>query len=127
MTPADKLLPRLGKVRQVRAGQWVACCPAHDDKSPSLRITEADDGKLLVKCWAGCAAKSICHSVGLEVRDLFSDDGYRPRHPGPSRKALLFEGMVYRIGQAHQAQGMALSPEDQARFEQAKQRLGVVL
>lgn len=127
MTPPDKLLPRLRKVRQVKAGQWVACCPAHDDKSPSLHITEADDGKLLVKCWTGCTAESVCSAVGLELRDLFAGDDYRSRQSGPSRKALLFEGMVCRVGQAHQAQGMTLSAEDQARFELAKQRLGVTL
>jgi putative DNA primase/helicase len=38
-----------------RVGQvWMACCPAHDDKTPSLSIREGLDGTLLVHCFAGC-------------------------------------------------------------------------
>ena len=40
-------------------GRWhgsygTACCPAHDDRKPSLSIRQADGGKLLVKCHGGC-------------------------------------------------------------------------
>ncbi|MNR20730.1 hypothetical protein D3C85_1375870 [compost metagenome] len=61
--PADKLLPRLDKARQVKPGKWIARCPAHDDKTPSAHITEAEDGKLLVECWAGCSAAEIVMSA----------------------------------------------------------------
>ena len=33
---------------------WTARCPAHDDHMPSLSITDADDGKALARCHAGC-------------------------------------------------------------------------
>ena len=32
----------------------MARCPAHDDRKPSLSIRDADDGKVLVRCHAGC-------------------------------------------------------------------------
>jgi hypothetical protein len=35
-------------------GTWMARCPAHDDRTPSLAIRDADDGKVLVYCHAGC-------------------------------------------------------------------------
>jgi putative DNA primase/helicase len=38
---------------------WVARCPGHDDKTPSLSIRDADDGKLLVYCFAGCASEEV--------------------------------------------------------------------
>ena len=34
-------------------GGWMARCPAHDDRAPSLSIRDADDGKVLVHCHAG--------------------------------------------------------------------------
>jgi hypothetical protein len=124
MTPADKLLPRLAKVRQVKPGQWQALCPAHDDKSPSMRIKEAEDGTLLVKCWTGCSAEAICAAAGLELRDLFPGDRSRPQRRGLSIKALQHEGMICRIGDALLAQGMEMSADDRARYDLAKQRMG---
>jgi AAA domain len=34
--------------------QWQALCPYHDDKMPSLSISEGGDGRVLVHCHAGC-------------------------------------------------------------------------
>jgi putative DNA primase/helicase len=43
-----------------RAGAtWMACCPAHDDRSPSLSISAAKDGKVLVRCHAGCNQRDV--------------------------------------------------------------------
>jgi hypothetical protein len=50
MTPVDKVLARLPGAKPVSGG-YQARCPAHDDKSPSLRIREADDGRALVHLW----------------------------------------------------------------------------
>ena len=33
---------------------WMAPCPAHDDRNPSLSIDETNDGLVLVCCHAGC-------------------------------------------------------------------------
>jgi len=38
---------------------WVARCPAHDDRTPSLSLADGHDGRLLVKCWAGCSACDV--------------------------------------------------------------------
>jgi putative DNA primase/helicase len=34
--------------------RWIACCPAHNDRTPSLSLRYSNDGKLLVRCHAGC-------------------------------------------------------------------------
>ncbi len=123
--PIDKLLPKLSKVKPGKAGEWTACCPSHDDKSPSLKITETPDGVVLLKCWAGCTAAEIVAAVDLELRDLFPVDDGKPRRKGPSRSAIEHERMVYQIGLSMQMQGCRLNEQDQARFETAKQRLGM--
>ena len=44
---------------------WTARCPAHDDHMPSLSITDADDGKALARCHAGC--ESLRFHVVLNI------------------------------------------------------------
>ena len=46
------ILDRLDRVRPTTRG-WSACCPAHDDRRPSLSVAEGEPG-VLVKCCAGC-------------------------------------------------------------------------
>ena len=38
---------------------YVACCPAHEDRSPSLSLRDADDGRVLVHCHAGCSQSDV--------------------------------------------------------------------
>lgn len=127
MSPADNILERLQKVQLTKPQSWKACCPAHADKNPSLNITEAEDGRVLVKCWAGCTTENILAAVGLEMRDLFPDSGTnkRPGRRAVSRKALLHEGMICRIGEALLASGEVLAADDMARYELARKRLRV--
>ena len=50
---------------------WQAQCPAHNDDHASLSIAEGDDGRVLVKCHAGCPTAAILRAIRLELRDLF--------------------------------------------------------
>ena len=119
----EKVLERLHKVKQVGAGKWKACCPAHDDKDPSLSIKEGSDGRVLLHCWAGCETRDVTAAIGLELRDLFPGEK-QPRR-GPSKQALLHERFVYQIGVNTIMRGGELTPTDRARFELACQRLEV--
>jgi len=82
----DKLLSRLSGVRKCGPGKWLARCPAHDDRSPSLSIKDTGDATL-IHCFAGCAASDVLVAVGLDFRDLFPDyagyDPTAPRRPPP--------------------------------------------
>jgi hypothetical protein len=50
-------------------------CPAHDDRtSPSLSI-KAENGRLLLHCFAGCRLEDIVSKMGLEMKDLFVGGG----------------------------------------------------
>lgn len=54
------------------SGGWMARCPSHEDRSPSLSIK---DGKTatLVSCHAGCTTNDICAALGIHVSQLFHD------------------------------------------------------
>jgi putative DNA primase/helicase len=47
---------------------WVARCPAHEDREPSLSLRDAD-GKVLVHCHAGCEQGAVI--AALVARDLW--------------------------------------------------------
>ena len=123
VTPIEKLLSTLDKVKLVKAGRWVARCPAHHDRTPSLSIRETQDGTILINCWSGCNAAQIVAAVGLELRDLFPARVGKPRKPGPSREAIILERAVVAAGNAQLAKRAALNSEDQARFNRALARL----
>ena len=53
----------------------MTCCPAHDDSNPSLSVSEADDGRVLLKCFARCSTPDIVEAAGLTMADLFPDKG----------------------------------------------------
>lgn len=54
------------------AGAGFECrCPAHEDAAPSLSVAAGDDGRVLLKCHAGCSVQDIVASLGLRLRDLF--------------------------------------------------------
>jgi hypothetical protein len=79
MSAADKVLPHLHRVKRTGPCKWLACCPAHEDATPSLSVKEGDDGRLLLKCWAGCSVDEVVGSLGLTLADLFPP---RPDVPG---------------------------------------------
>lgn len=117
----ENVLSRLDKVKATGPNKWKACCPAHDDKNPSLGITEAADGKVLLHCWTGCTARDITAAIGLELSDLFPGD--KPARRGPSKAAQQFEATIITIALNNLRQGKPLSVADRERFELAKRRM----
>ncbi|HKX30605.1 MAG TPA: hypothetical protein VJ302_23150 [Blastocatellia bacterium] len=61
-----------------RGNSWQAKCPAHDDKNPSLSISQGDDGRILLYCHTGCSPQSIVTALGLEMSDLFAEKKTKP-------------------------------------------------
>ena len=71
-------------------------CPAHDDKTPSLSITDGPDGQLLTHCFAGCSPEAVwqalkdCESVGKSADVCgyrVAANGRMSRHSEPDRRA----------------------------------------
>lgn len=68
--PIDLLLSRIPSARKAGKG-WACKCVAHEDRNASLSIAEGTDGRVLLRCFAGCEPLAIVHALGLELRDLF--------------------------------------------------------
>jgi putative DNA primase/helicase len=65
-TAAD-LARALGGQRHARG--WMARCPAHNDRTPSLSIADGAEGRILLACFAGCSWAAIRDA--LRARSLW--------------------------------------------------------
>jgi hypothetical protein len=92
---AERLLLRLEGVRQNGSSKWMARCPAHDDGTPSLSVTDLAD-RVLIHCFSGCAPDNITAAVGLSLADLFP-----PKLLGhslkPAKQRLVSPGQALEI------------------------------
>lgn len=85
--PVALVLKRLPSARKAARG-WIARCPAHDDRGPSLSIGRGRDDRALLRCFAGCELSDIMHALSLEVRDLFV------RNQSPTVRPRLRSGVA---------------------------------
>ncbi len=79
-----RVLAKFDDVRPTKDGWDVRCpCPDHNassghrgDHHPSLRVTVAEDGRILLKCRVGCKTTEVFETVGLQWQDLFAPENY---------------------------------------------------
>lgn len=76
---AEQCARVLAKAKRSPTG-WKACCPAHEDKDPSLFLADGDDG-LALRCYAGCDYRSIAQALEAKGAVLA---GSRDRSDVPS-------------------------------------------
>jgi len=128
---ADTLLSLLDKVKRTGPDRWVARCPAHDDRGPSLAVRELEDGRVLVHCFAGCCVDEVVSAAGLEMSDLFP---HRPLHDGRKRerrpfsaddalRCLDFEATLVLVAAQDVLSGKPLSEADRDRLAVAVERI----
>ncbi len=129
---ADTLLQHLKKVKRTKPGHWLACCPAHDDKTPSLAVRELDDGRILVHCFSGCSVHEILGAVGMDMADLFPErEAGKHFSPGEKRpfpaadilRAIAFESTLVLIAAADMLAGNPFNETDRARLTLAVGRI----
>ena len=124
----ETLLNRLDKVRQTGPGKWIARCPAHQDKSPSLSVLDTGT-RTVIHCFAGCEAEDVLAAVGLGWRDLYRDEwqasGEAAAHKRVNLKfdPLEIERKVIAIAVARLEAGDDLNSYDLARYEIALERV----
>lgn len=84
MTSARAIAGKL-QGRRIREGEYLACCPAHDDRNPSLSISQKGD-KTLLHCWSGCPQNTVIGALqGL---------GAWPRRKQHQGRAWLSSGQI---------------------------------
>jgi hypothetical protein len=74
--------------RQKSPTGWKACCPAHEDRNPSLFLADGRDGLALV-CYAGCTYQNIVQALEARGAEL-------------SRKSEGMPSSLGALGEYHQ-------------------------
>ena len=118
----ERLLSSLRKLKKTGAGEWVACCPAHEDRSPSLAIKETEDGRVLIHCFAGCEPQAILSSIGLTFSDVMPErvGEFKPMRqkfsPRVVAEVTAFNASVIAAIAEEVAHGAELSIEDKDKL-----------
>ena len=131
MSKLDNLLSRLEKVKRTGKDSYIACCSAHNDKSPSLAIREVEPDKILLKCFAGCSVEEIVNAIGLNLGDLMptsAPDALRKASPIPFNArdvlaCLNHDASLLAIFISDVTQNKPISPEEAANAYKAACRI----
>lgn len=130
------LLDRLEGVKP-DGKKWRAMCPACGGRSRKVSVTEGDDGRVLLHCFAGCAAADVVQALGLTLADLYPER-ITPRTPEEHRlhrrqmrevswlaalEVIEREAAVIEIAGRQISSGVPLLPEDSERLSLAVQRV----
>lgn len=87
-SPVENILTALDKAKcepEWKKKEWVALCPSHDDRTPSLGLKDGANGCAVIHCLAGCKPENILEALGLSMRDLFPEKSHqRPHIPLPN-------------------------------------------
>lgn len=87
----EDFLDKLDGVTYVEPNKYMACCPVHEDKVPSMSVTVKDvkgTEKILLKCFAGCRTEDILEELGLTPQDLIVNPTAQQDFAGVGRTAL---------------------------------------
>jgi hypothetical protein len=118
------LLDRLNRVKETGPGRWLACCPAHDDREPSLAVRQLEDGRVLLHCFAGCGAIEVLDALGLDFSLLFRPcpantqlpKAHKPFSAGDVLAAVTYEVLVAWNYAKRMAVGEVLDEMDRERL-----------
>lgn len=120
----EKILGRLLGVKKSGPRRWIARCPSHQDRSPSLSLAEVEDGRILLHCHAGCEVGEVLDALGLRFSDLFPEPLTRTALPRMDCALSAAEALSLIRHEAQVVAILAAQAEEGARFsEEACERL----
>lgn len=128
---AEQFLAGCQRVKRMGPGRWIACCPAHEDSTPSMNVKEMPDGKVLAICRAGCHTQAILDAMGLPWSVLFAEDKPHLYHREAKKafpaadvlEALNLELWVIAILVGDIKKNRAVKDEDYERLQLAIDRV----
>lgn len=118
----EQILERLDGVRRHGKDKYMACCPVHQDKSPSMMVTDKGD-KITMYCFS-CGAKGpeIIKAIGLPTSVIFKDSGTFDKQSYILSKTETEDKMMIAVYDNAVNRGEVISHDDFRRYRLAKSR-----
>lgn len=110
----EDFLSLLVNVTENADGGYTALCPAHNDTKPSLSIKQADNGRVLVHCFAGCAFKDILTAMDVDpARPIFTgqingEDTTKPANGGKGDYSVIVPEFNSKSSDSAQVKGVTV-------------------
>ena len=124
---ADDFLARLERVSRNGENSWRCQCPAHGGHSLSVKLI---DGRILLKCWAGCETAEVLSALGLSFADLFERPlgEFKPLQRSPWTRSdihelVMREALLIAIVSSDVLEQRTISETDWHRLAAATNRL----
>ena len=126
----DELLSRLQNVKRY-GSSWRACCPAHEDRTPSLSVSEGEDGRILLNCLAACPPEDVLDALSITFADLFPNSkpilnrsrGKQHLNPWDVLESVSFDALIVATAADDLSKGRALSEVDHESVTAAAVRI----
>lgn len=137
-TRTDVLLARLQHVRKSGPASWRANCPnGHQRARGSLAISESDDGRILLTCFACHDTPAVLAAIGLELADLYPDrirdltpegrrrarEAFKQSAWAAALRVLEREATVCIVAAGMLRAHLALTRDDHTRLAMAMERI----
>lgn len=133
----NNFLAKLDKVRPRGGGRWMASCPCHDDRTPSMSIRD-HGGTILIHCFSQqCSPADICGAINFDIKELFppsenfdasTHKQRRLYHDAPrALEALAFESLVLQVIANDMLKNNTIDEQTKQRLAQAATRIGVAI
>ena len=97
---AGRLLERLEGVKEAGPDKWIALCPCHGDKRPSLSVDRGDGAAMLYCHACGSNGADVCTELGLPTAALYDDwdesaaSKRKPQKPKPTKKTPVARALA---------------------------------
>ena len=118
-TTLSSIASGLKKVRWRGVYRFSACCPAHDDRSPSLSVSDSN-GKILVRCFAGCTQEEVIGALrDLGLWHSASRDQLERRKRAELKKDIRHHQQILGLGVAQAKAGQELSEVDKSQMDES--------
>ena len=121
----EEILNHLDKVKKTPSG-YIACCPVHDDKNPSMSVTEKD-GVVLMHCFScGANGLDVANSLQISPSALFTDVMMPVTMTRRLKSDLQTDAYVISIYESTKQSNGRLTYNDFKRYKLARERIKVL-
>ena len=121
----EEILNHLDKVKKTASG-YIACCPVHNDRNPSMSVTEKD-GVVLMHCFScGANGLDVANSLQISPSALFTDVMMPVTMTRRLKSDLQTDAYVISIYESTKQSNGRLTYNDFKRYKLARERIKVL-